>query len=141
MVIFNKRETFLLFVGDLAIFAFSLWLSFLIRDGQIPTFDTYKLHIVPFAIIFLAWTLVFFIAGLYEKYTTILKNKISGTIFNAQLVNSAVAIAFFYLIPSFGITPKTLLFVDLVISLFLIYLWRIYSHPLFGLKSKTPAII
>jgi len=141
MVIFNKREPFLLFLGDLAIFAFSLWLSFFIRDGQLPTFDTYKLHIVPFAIIFLAWTLVFFIAGLYEKYTTLLKNKISSTIFNAQLVNSAVAIAFFYLIPYFGIAPKTLLFIDLVISLFLIYLWRIYSHPLFGLKTKTPAII
>ncbi len=141
MVIFNRREPLILFIGDLAIFALSLWVSFLIRDGQFPAIDVYKLHIVPFGIIFLAWTLVFFIAGLYEKYTTILKNKISGTIFNAQLVNSAIAIGFFYLIPYFGIAPKTLLFIDLVVSLFLIYLWRIYSHPLFGLKSKTPAII
>jgi exopolysaccharide biosynthesis polyprenyl glycosylphosphotransferase len=140
MVIFNKREPFFLFIGDLAIFALSLWISLFIRDG-FPTLSAYELHIVPFGIIFLAWTLVFFIAGLYEKYTTILKNKISSTIFNAQLVNSAIAVIFFYLIPYFGISPKTLLFINLIVSLVLIYIWRIYSHSLLGLKSKEPAII
>ena len=140
MVIFNRREPLILFIGDLAIFAFSLWISLSIRDG-FPTLAIYELHIVPFGIIFLAWTLVFFIAGLYEKYTTILKNKIPSTIFNAQLTNSALAVIFFYLIPYFGIAPKTLLFMDLVISMILIYVWRIYSHSLLGLKSKTSAII
>ncbi len=141
MLIFNKKEPFFLFIGDVVIFAFSLWISLSIRDGHFYSLDAYKTYIIPFAIIFLAWVIIFFIAGLYDKYTTILKERMSGTIFNAQLANSAIAITFFYLIPYFGITPKTILFIDLIVSFILIYIWRIYSHPLFGLKKKEAAII
>ena len=141
MRIFNKKEPILLFLGDIIIFAVSLMLALLIRGGDDLFWKTYQNYVLPFAIIFLLWALVFFIAGLYDKYTTILKDKISSTILNAELVNSALAIAFFYLIPYFGITPKTLLFIDLVITFILIYGWRIYSHQLFGLKRKEPAII
>jgi len=141
MVISNKKEPFLLFIGDIFIFALSLLLALFIRGVDDNFWATYLMHLAPFSIIFLAWTLVFFIAGLYDKYTTILKDTISSTIFNAQLANSFIAIAFFYLIPYFGITPKTILFIDLVISFLLVYTWRIYSHQLFGLKRKEPAII
>ena len=142
MVIFNKKEPILLFLGDIVIFAVSLMLALLIRGGGDDTFwNSYQVYILPFAIIFILWILIFFIAGLYDKYTTILKDKISGTILNAQIANSAIAIAFFYLVPYFGITPKTILFIDLVISFLLVYGWRIYSHRLFGLKRKEPAII
>jgi len=141
MVIFSKKEPFLLLIGDIFIFALSLMFALFVRGIDDSFWATYLLHLAPFSIIFVAWILVFFIAGLYDKYTTILKDKISSTIFNAQLANSFIAIAFFYLIPYFGITPKTILFIDLVISFFLIYMWRIYSHRLFGLKRKEPAII
>jgi exopolysaccharide biosynthesis polyprenyl glycosylphosphotransferase len=141
MVISNKKEPFLLFVGDVLIFALSLWISLAIRNTEIPSWDSYTAILTPFSIVFLAWALVFFIAGLYDKYTTLLKDKMSGIIVNAQLANSLIVVAFFYLIPYFGITPKTILFIDLFISFVLIYLWRIYSHSLLGLKRKEPAII
>jgi hypothetical protein len=68
-----------------------------LRDGRLSTFDVFLNHLIPFGIVFLIWTLVFFIAGLYDKYTTILREKLPMTIFNAQLVNSALAFIFFYL--------------------------------------------
>ena len=137
----NKKESFLLFLGDLIIFALSLWLSLLLRDGSFSSFDIYLNHLIPFGILFLIWTLVFFIAGLYDKYTTILRDKLPTTIFNAQLVNSALAVIFFYLIPYFGITPKTILFIVIIISFTLIYFWRIYVQTLFGTRHKEPSII
>ena len=141
MSIFNKKEPFFLLIGDLFIFALSLVVALFLRDLDGNFWAAYMTLLAPFSIIFVAWALVFFIAGLYDKYTTILKDKISSTIFNTQLANSFIAVAFFYLIPYFGITPKTILFIDLVVSFILIYLWRIYSHKLFGLKRKEPAII
>lgn len=141
MVIFNKKEPLLLFVGDICVFALSLWISLIVRNAGIPAWDTYTDILAPFAIVFVAWALVFFIAGLYDKYTTLLKDKMPGMIFNAQLANSIITIAFFYLIPYFGITPKTILFINLFVSFILIYFWRIYSHSLFGLKSKEAAIL
>jgi lipopolysaccharide/colanic/teichoic acid biosynthesis glycosyltransferase len=62
-------------------------------------------------------------------------------IFNAQLINSGIAIAFFYLLPYFGVAPKTILFLDLVVTFILVYSWRIYSHTILGSKRKEPAVI
>src|ERR1035437_9981640 len=99
MIISNKKEKFFLLIGDLFIFALSLWVSLALRGGDINLWGSFQEHLVPFSFIFIAWILVFFIAGLYDKYKTILKDSMSGIIFNAQLVNSGIAIAFFYLIP------------------------------------------
>ena len=132
MTVLSKKESFL---------ALSLWLSLAIRNGQFPVWTDFHDHLVPFGILFLIWVLVFFIAGLYDKYTTILKDRLPGIIFNAQLVNSALAIAFFYLIPYFGIAPKTILFIYIIVSFVLIYFWRIYSHYLFGFKRKEPSML
>ncbi len=141
MVIFDKKEPLLLFLGDIVIFILSLWVALFIRNGAIPTWDIFQNILFPFSLIFILWALVFFIAGLYDKHKSILKEKIPSTIFNAQLANTLIAIIFFYLIPYFGITPKTILFIDLIITFILIYIWRIYSHKLFSLKNKEAAII
>jgi len=141
MVVLNRKEPFLEFVGDLVIFAVSLWLSVSIRNGYFPVWSDFDAYFIPFGFLFAVWILVFFISGLYDKYTTILKDRLPGMIFNAQLINSAIAVAFFYLIPYFGIAPKTILFIDLLISFTFVYIWRIYSHYFFGFKRKEPALI
>lgn len=141
MVVLNKKEPFLVFVGDIVIFIVSLWLSLAIRVGHFPGKADFSDFITPFGILFVVWILVFFIAGLYDKYTTILKDRLPGMIFNAQLANSAIAVFFFYTITSFGIAPKTILFIYLIVSFILIYLWRIYSHYIFGLRRKSEAVL
>ena len=141
MIISNKKERFFLLVGDLFIFALSLWISLALRGGNISLWGVFTEHLLPFSFVFVAWAIVFFIAGLYDKYMTILKDSMPMIIFNAQLVNSGIAVAFFYLIPYFGIAPKTILFLDLVISFILVYIWRIYIHSILGLKRKEPAIL
>ena len=141
MIISSRKETFFLLIGDLFIFILSLWISLALRDGGISLWSNFKVHIIPFMFIFSAWLIIFFIAGLYDKYRTILKDSIPTIIFNAQLVNSGIAVVFFYLIPYFGITPKTILFLDLIITFILFYAWRIYMHSVFGLKKKEPAIL
>jgi exopolysaccharide biosynthesis polyprenyl glycosylphosphotransferase len=98
-------------------------------------------HSIPFSILFLAWVVVFFIAGLYEKHTRILKNRLPSVIFSAQVVNSILAVLFFYFIPYFGITPKTNLFIYLFISFALVLIWRIYAVPFLGFRRKENAIL
>lgn len=141
MLVFNKKESVLFFIGDLFVFFFSLWISLFIRNFEIPTSSVYLEHTIPFAIIFPLWILVFFVTGLYDKYTTILKGKIPLIIFNAQIFNSFIAVLFFYVVPYFGITPKTILFIDISVSFFLIYIWRVYGQFIFKVRRKIPAII
>lgn len=141
MIISSKKEKLFLLIGDIFIFVLSLWLSIFLRNGGIPSWIVFKEHIIPFIFIFIAWIIVFFIAGLYDKYTAILKDSMPEIILNTQIVNSAIAVGFFYLIPYFGIAPKTILFLDLIISFVLVYAWRIYYHSVLGIKRKEQAII
>ncbi len=78
---------------------------------------------------------------MYENHTTVLRNKLPSLILNAQIVNILLAISFFYFIPYFGITPKTNLFIDLIISSIAIFFWRLYIFPLFHIGKKAKALL
>ncbi len=137
----GKKEAIILFCGDLLFFAFSLWVALYIRFLEIPTWDRFVLHLAPFSILFVVWIAVYFIAGLYEKHTILLKSRLPSVIFNAQVVNSAIAIVFFYLTSYFGIAPKTILFIYLLISFICILGWRLYGIGFLGARRKQSALL
>lgn len=139
MIRSGKRETAILFFGDIVLLYFSLWLALAARYFSLPSVETLSLHLYPFSIIIAVWMLVYFISGLYEKHTLLLKSRLPITVFNAQIANIFLAVLFFYFIPYFGIAPKTNLFVYLLFSFCLVLLWRIYGdrflHPLVKQKG------
>ncbi len=141
MNILNRREPIILFAGDLFAFSAALWLALTFRYSSIPSIELLFQHFVPFVVLFAFWTLIFFIAGLYEKHTLVFKGKLFALILNTQVANSLVAVLFFYLIPSFGITPKTILATHIVISFALIVLWRIALVPWLGFRNRENAIL
>ena len=141
MKILDRKEPILLFLGDLLIFILALWLSLSIRNAEFPSLVEFYAHLTPFSFIFLTWLFSFFIAGLYEKHTVMLKSKLPSVILKTQIFNSVIAALFFYLIPYFGIAPKTILFIYLFVSFILILLWRIYGESLFGFKEREKAIL
>ncbi len=138
---FTKRDPFLIFLGDIVILLLSLWLTLLIRYQHIPGTERVFDHLVPFSNLFIAWLIVFYIAGLYEKRAFIFRQKLYSTIFRVQLVNSVIAVLFFYFIPYFGITPKTNLFIYLLVSFGLILVWRVYGYALLSSKERQRAIL
>ncbi len=126
MQITTHRETFILFIGDILSFFLALWLTLAIRLLSWPSWELYQTLLTPFVLIFAVWVIVFFISDLYGKQTTLFQRRLPLIIFNAQLVNTLLATVFFYFIPYFGVTPKTTLFIDLVLSFGLVALWRRY---------------
>lgn len=141
MTVSNKKEATLLFVGDVFFFLLALWITLFLRYQEVPTQEVFLDHVVPFSILFIFWFIVFFIAGLYEKHTLILKGKIPTIIFNSQIVNSGIAVLFFYLIPFWGIAPKTNLVIYIIISFILILSWRIYGSSVIYLRGREKAIL
>lgn len=91
--------------------------------------------------LFVVWILVFFIIGLYDKQSIVLKLRLSSSLFQGQIVNSIIAVIFFYFVPWFGISPKTTLFVYLVISLLFIAWWRIYGYFFLVPKSRERVVL
>jgi len=141
MKMINRTEPWFLFLGDILVLTFSLWLSLFIRFNQIPAWTYFTELLFPFGILFLFWLTVFFIAGLYEKHTSLFKSRLPARIFNTQVFNSFLAVVFFYFVPYFGVTPKTILFIYIILSLGLVLLWRLYGQNLFGAKAKESALI
>lgn len=141
MKILNRREPIILFAGDLLAFSLALWIALAVRYGNIPSSDLLARHIAPFSVLFFLWTFVFFVAGLYEKHTLVFKGKLPSLILNTQVANSLLAVVFFYLLPSFGITPKIVLAVYLVVSFLLVIFWRVSIVPRFGFRNRENAIL
>ncbi len=137
----NKKEPIILFLGDLFFLCLALWFTLLFRYWDIPSFESFQEHLIPFSFLFVIWILNFFVAGLYEKHTLILRKKIPSIIFNTQVINSIFAIIFFYFVPVFGISPKTNLFIYLIFSSAFIFVWRYYSVSFLGFRKKQNAIL
>ncbi len=138
---FHRNEPILLFLGDVVAFLLSLWLTLFIRYWTIPSATLFLTLLTPFAILFFVWAIIFFISGLYEKHTVILKSRLPNIILNAQITNSLIAVLFFYFIPYFGVTPKTNLFIYLVVSFCILLYWRIKGVDILGSKKKENGLL
>lgn len=121
-----KYEHLILLLGDILVFVLSLWLTLAVRYVEVPGADLFAIHAAPFALLFVLWILVFFLAGLYGKHTRLFRSSLPSLIFSVQLMNTALAGLFFFLVPFFGIAPKTNLLLYLLVSAPLIYAWRVW---------------
>ncbi len=136
----RTRELSILIIGDIIIFNLALWLTLLVRYFEWPTIERLAQHVPPFLIITTIWLAIFFILGLYDKHTNLLKKLMVSRILTAQIINVVVAGVTFFIIP-FGITPKTNLVIYLVISIALLTLWRLQIVPLLSPKQRHKAIL
>ena len=141
MKISQRREAPLLFLGDIFFLSGALFVSMIVRYSEFPGPYLLSIHYIPFSFLFLASTLVFFIAGLYEKHTLVMKESLPATIFYAQVANVILAAAFFFFVPFFDIQPKGFLFIYLLLSVGLVSFWRMYLFPLISLRTPEPALL
>ena len=136
-----KREYILLLVGDVIVFLVSLWLTLLVRYLEAPSIGLLQTFLTPFSFLFAVWLVMFYLAGLYSRHTRLFRTRLFATIFYTQILNIIIAALFFFLIPAFGIAPKTILFLYLVISSILIVSWRIIVFPRFPAGPKLKGVL
>jgi lipopolysaccharide/colanic/teichoic acid biosynthesis glycosyltransferase len=136
----RARELFVLICGDIIIFNVALWLTLFVRYLEFPTIALLEQHVPPFLLITTVWLSLFFILGLYDKHTNLLKKLLVSRILTAQVLNVIAASVLFFIIP-FGITPKTNLIIYLIISIVLLTLWRLRVVPLLSPKQRHKAIL
>ena len=142
MTLVPRREYATLLVGDIVVFTAALWLTLALRYLTPPDSDFFTLHLVPFSILFVAWIVVFFLAGLYGRHTRLFRSRLAPLILYTQVVNMAIAALFFFLVPAFGLAPKTILLLYLIVSFPLIFLWRVGLYPhLHGAKRLKGVLI
>lgn len=128
------------FVGDGIVLLASLWLALFVRAFSAPTLSYFVEHIVGFIPAFFVSFLIFFIAGLYEKQTRLVRSFMTSRILGAQLASILVGVVFFFILP-LNIAPKTVLALYLAISVLLVSVWRLTLAPRIGSTHQTPAVL
>ncbi len=141
MTIVNKKEPILLGLIDICILIGSLYLTLALRYHTLPSDGLVHVHQVPFTIIFLYSIVVFYISGLYGRTVFMARSSIPGIIIKAQVINGLIAVALFYFIPSFTVTPKITLFAYILLSSALLAMWRMGTYSLFSMRRKHPALV
>ena len=134
------RKTTLLFV-DIALLYGSLLVMLALRYREDNFTGQYTLHFLPFTIIFIIWLIIFYIVNLYDPRT--LRNTIFfySRLFEAIIAATVISTSFFYLIPFFGIAPKTNLVLFIVIFTVLEFGWRSLFNSVVETKFKKLILI
>lgn len=140
-MILHRSEAIFLFLGDIAVFYLSLFLMLLIRYGLPFEQPVALLHFLPFSILFVLWVGVFFIAGLYEQHTLLFQKQLPYRLVRSIGANALLAVFLFYFFPAFLITPRINLFLYLIVSSALLFVWRLYGLALFGKREKQSALL
>lgn len=141
MTLVPKRDYLLLLVGDIVVFVLSLWLTLALRYLEVPSENLFTLHLIPFLFLFAAWVVTFFLAGLYSRHTRLFRSRLSKAILYTLVINVLIAAIFFFLIPAFGIAPKTILLLYLVVSFVLVYFWRAIVFPRLPRSRKLRGVL
>ncbi len=152
-MVFSKRfQAIILLFGDLILFYGALLLMLIIRYGlKTPIADNLQLsfakiwgiHQWPFFFVHLIWIFVFYISGLYDIRKFPSPKAAMAKVLRTMAVAGVMATLIFYLIPSspsFKITPKTNLLIDLVFVTFLTMLWRRYFWAFASRVSKIKVL-
>jgi len=118
----KKYASIIIFLGDVLVAYVSLYLALTVRSsGLICDFKNIFYVFLP---VYIFWLAVIFVLNLYDL--NFLKKPLDFT-FNI-IIFSFVAVfsgmAYFYFRPDFGLTPKTILVLNVLIFDILFFLWR-----------------
>ncbi|MCR4256821.1 MAG: sugar transferase [Candidatus Uhrbacteria bacterium] len=123
----QSAKRLILLLGDLAALQIALLLTIIIRFGGFDA-ERWRINWPAFTLVSFAWIVGFYVAGLYELTLIREPLKLFRTYLEGMIANLAVALAFFYLIPLFGLAPRTILFLFFAMSLLIGYFWRIMAN-------------
>lgn len=141
MRVLSRKAYVILLLGDISVLYVSVWVTLAVRHFAIPSAETVGVHLVSFSLLFLIWFVVYFLSGLYGRYTVLFRKQLPNIIFAAQAINMVIAALFFFLIPIFAITPKTVLFIYLFVSTALLFFWRVYMYPHLQIRREIGAVL
>ncbi len=146
MILSKRLQIIILLLGDLAIFYGALLLTLVIRyeikfpfvppDTDLSFSQILDMHKLPFFYVHLLWILIFYINGLYDIKRFPSSKMVLSKILETMLIGGIAAVLIFYLVPSFEITPKTNLLIDIFLVTSFLMIWRRFFWLFISRASK-----
>ncbi len=129
---YRDVKKLIMVLGDIGIFYISFYLAVFFRFNFYFDPKIFSLGLIPFSCLFVFWLLSFSFNHLYEAEYLRPFARFIKFIFWSTVINAVLATFLFYLIPEANFAPKIILFLVLIISSFLILIWRILFNLVLG---------
>lgn len=129
----NGVRTLLLVSGDIAMLLAAFFIMLKIAFYEKISTEIINNHFLPFLFVFLIWLFIFFLFNLYETQS------VKPTIPNLRMISMAFMVALtasiilFYVVPTFGIAPKTNLIIFGIVFFILFLAWRRIFYSIFSI--------
>lgn len=123
-----KIRKVLLLGGDIFLLYLSLWGAVWLGFGRDVSKEIFIQHLQVFSFFYPLWLIVIYILGFYELNLAPRRLIFYSKLVAASGINTIIGIIFFYLIPSFGITPKTNLIINVLLFGLFFWLWRSFFY-------------
>lgn len=137
----NRVAGIILFLGDIGIFYFSLYLTLFIRASFQPDLNLYDKLKGPFFYLFFIWILILFIFDFYKIPFSRKKSEVFKNIILFFFFSSLVGTAYFYLLPELQVTPKTILFLTSLIATIMVVFLRYLFFLFYGKNNLREKVI
>jgi len=111
------------------------------RYGYNFTQNAWQIHFKPFAILYCAWLLIFYITNLYDLTEAKISIDFYQKLLSSLIICGFFSIAFFYFNSQIAIAPKTNLFLNLAITAALFSIWRYIFNWIIKSTTKNNVII
>lgn len=125
------RRQFSIFLGDVLILIFNIFLSLLLRDGSVPEFADFQVHFKYLFIPLIVVVSFMYVSNLYSLTDAFSFHKLFLKISVACILGMLIGFAIFYLNPSTPINPRGILFLYSGLSILLLLVWRTLYDRLF----------
>lgn len=132
----KNRQTLLIF-GDIVSLYLSLFIVLIIDFWGEFNWETLSNHLLPFSILYFFWLIIFYIFGFYDLELLKTPSSFYARAFLGFVLSFGLGMIFFYLIPFFGITPKTNLFLNILIFAGLFFIDRNLFYSFFSLHLQN----
>lgn len=134
-------RTVTLLLADILVFYIVLFLALSARAGGVVSWSFYVAHIDPFSYVLLVLLLILYLVGLYDSDFPRQARTTFNTLLRALVALAVVMVAFFYFVPSVGLTPKTNLVVFLTFLFVALFLLHFYISRLFHFARPQALLI
>lgn len=136
-----RIKQLLLIAGDFFVFLFSFCLTLTIRYWHIPKVEDLFVHAGLYNALFFFWIIINYINGLYDFNGRIVRGNLYRRIAETSFIVLIFSIFYFYVIPDNDITPKRILFLNVLIGYSLLSLWRTLFDTYIGVHKLRSNII
>jgi exopolysaccharide biosynthesis polyprenyl glycosylphosphotransferase len=120
---FTSMRIWLLFVPTVLLFYVSLLATIQVRYSEGLPPEALRMHLYAFSVLYVVWVLNFYIHNLFEKQTFRRPALLLRNLISAMVVNTVIAIVYFYAQPSLIITPRRFLLVHVLFATACIVVW------------------